>query len=251
MVIEPALLAQIISIFLVAGTVKGVLGFGLPIITMSLLPFVVPVETAIVLSAIVQPATNILQFATSGLYKRALKLSVPVMIALVPGVLIGALFLTKLNSATLLLIVGMTIALFAVNELIGKGIQISIRYRVPSGLGFGLLAGVVGALTSLNGWAFIMYLVGIGTNRQEFRSTIALLFLVSGTLISTSFFVVGLLDLHLFGLGLLAVLPSFVGMWLGDRYGKSLPADVFRKMLLMALVAIGIFIIARGLALIF
>lgn len=247
--IEPIYLLLILAIFLIAGTVKGVLGFGLPIITMSLLPFVIPVEHAIVLSAIVQPATNIFQFVTSGLYRRAVQISLPVLIALVPGILVGALFLTKLNSGMLLLLVGATITLFSLNELIGFGIKISENYRVHSGAGFGFVAGVFGALTALNGWAFIMYLVGIGTDRKEFRSAIALLFLVSGTLISSSFWAVGLLDLNLLMIGVLVIFPAFLGMWMGDKMGNRIPAELFKKLLLVALVLIGLLIVSRGLGL--
>lgn len=240
------LLPAILAIFLVAGMVKGVLGFGLPIITMSLLPFVIPVEQAIVLSAIVQPFTNIFQLVSTGGYQRAIQVAWPVIATLVPGVAIGAWYLTSLDGRALLMIVGVTISAFALINLLGYRIAIRPERRVPAGLGFGLIAGIFGALTSLNGWAFILYLVGLDTPRDVFRGSIALLFLVSGTLISSSFWIVGLLDGKLALIGGAALATAFPGMWIGERIGRRIPADTFRKLLLVSLILIGTAMVIRA-----
>ena len=236
----------ILLIFLIAGLVKGVLGFGLPIVTMSFLPFFVPVEQAIVLSAVVQPATNLFQLASAGGVRKAFLTGLPVLATLVPGVAFGAWYLTSLDGNTLLLLVGITIIAFSMFSLLGYQVLISERKRIPAGLGFGAVAGVVGALTSLNGWAFIMYLVGIGAERSVFRSTIALLFLVSGFLISSSFWILGLLNGTLLVIGLSTLCAAFPGMWFGNLLGSKLPAELFRRVLLSALVVIGVMLVYQS-----
>ncbi len=239
-------IALILLIFLVAGTLKGVLGFGLPIITMSFLPFIIPVEQAIVLSAVVQPATNLFQLASAGGVGAAIRIAMPVLITLVPGVFLGAWYLTSLDGNSLLMMVGLTIIVFSMLNLLGFGVEIAEKNRFSAGLGLGAVAGVVGALTSLNGWAFIMYLVGTGVERTAFRSAIALLFLISGLLISSSFWVLGLLDLTLLTIGAATLCAAFPGMWLGNILGTKLPAELFRKILLIALVGIGMMLIFQA-----
>lgn len=241
------IIVTILAIFFIAGLVKGVLGFGLPIVTMAFLPLFVPIEKAIVLSAFVQPATNLFQLASAGMVGRAVQTAWPVLVALLPGVAIGAWFLSSIDSETLLLIVGITIIAFSIINLIGYGIQIPDGKRIIVGYGFGAVAGVVGVLTSLNGWAFVMYMVGVGAERNLFRSTIALLFLVSGFLISSSFWVLGLLDWTLFTIGVATLCTAFPGMWLGNRIGSNLPADAFRRTLLIALVVVGGMLVYRAL----
>ncbi|MEM9279411.1 MAG: sulfite exporter TauE/SafE family protein [Pseudomonadota bacterium] len=238
--VDNTLLLSVFGIFLFAGTVKGILGFGLPIITMSLLPFVMPIEKAIALSAIVQPATNIFQLVSAGGYKQSFKLAWPVLLMLVPGVAMGAWYLTELESETLLLLVGITIVAFSLFDLLGYKVSISEARKVPFGMGFGLVAGIFGALTALNGWAFIMYLIGVGASREVFRSAIAMLFLVSGFLISSSFWVLGWLTTETVLLGVLALLTAFPGMTIGNRLGRKLSGETFRKMLLIALVIVGL-----------
>ena len=239
-------IAIILAVFLAAGLVKGILGFGLPIVTMSFLPFIIPVEQAIVLSAAVQPATNLFQLLSAGDVRRAFETGWPVLATLVPGVALGAWYLTSLDGHTLLLMVGVTIIAFSMLNLFGYQIVIAENRRVHAGFGFGAVAGVVGALTSLNGWAFIMYLVGIGAERTVFRSTIALLFLVSGFLISSSFWVLGLLNGTLLAIALATLCAAFPGMWIGNKLGSGLPADLFRKVLLVALALIGMMLIYQA-----
>lgn len=234
-------------IYLVAGLVKGVMGFGLPIITMSLLPFFVSIEKAIVLSAVVQPATNIFQFYTARYWREAFHRAKPVLIALFPGAFIGTWLLSIIDSSVLLVLAGATIALHSVHQLSGARFDISSAQAVPAGWGFGFVAGVVGVLTSLNGWAFIIYLVATGTGRALFRSTIALLFLVSGAMISTSFWATGLLNSELLLLGIFLLFPAFGGMWLGEQIGSRISNKRFRKLVLGSLVVIGCIIVFRGL----
>ena len=143
--------------------------------------------------------------------------------------------------------VGLTIAAFSIFDLFGFRVVIAEKFRVVSGMGFGLAAGIFGALTALNGWAFIIYLMGIGVSRPEFRSTIALLFLVSGFLISSSFWVLGWLSQKEILLGLFALSAAFPGMSIGNHLGSKLPGELFRKLVLAMLVLIGGVLMAQGL----
>jgi len=239
-------LAMVFTIFLVAGSVKGVLGFGLPLITMSLLPFFIPVELAIVLSALVQPATNIGQLISTGGARHAFETTWPILLALVPSVAMGAWFLSELEGNSHLLILGLTLIGFAIYSISGFSVAINKARQVMIGGLTGLVAGFIGVLTSINGMFFIMYLVGIGADRQAFRAAIALLFIVSGLLINSGFWFAGLLNQNNIIIGVLVLAPAFLGMWLGNLVGGRIPNDLFRKLILYALLVIGFVFIWRG-----
>lgn len=244
--VEISALALVFLIFFIAGSVKGVLGFGLPLITMSLLPFVISVELAIVLSALVQPATNIGQLISTGGAKQAFKSTWTILLALVPSVAIGAWFLSELEGNSHLLILGLTLLGFAIYSLSGFAITIPKNRQNLAGSLTGFIAGLVGILTSINGMFFIMYLVGIGADRKAFRAAIALLFIVSGILINSGFWFAGLLNQNNIIIATLVLIPCFAGMWSGNLIGDRIPNDVFRKMILYALLVIGCVFIARG-----
>jgi len=205
--LEILTLLLVFAIFLIAGTVKGVLGFGLPLITMSLLPFAIPV----------------------------------------PSVALGAWFLSELEGNAHLFILGLTLVCFALHSLSGFVFKISKEHQNMVGGITGFVAGIVGMLTSINGMFFIMYLVGIGAKRNEFRAAIALLFIVSGVLINSGFWFAGLLNQNNILIGILVLIPCFAGMWIGNIIGNRIPNEVFRKMILYALLLIGCVFIWRGL----
>ena len=236
---EFSVVLAIYTIFLLAGFVKGVLGFGLPLFTMSFLPFFVPVEMAIVLSTLVQPITNVGQLIGSGGFAGALRTSFPILLSLLPGVAVGAWYLTSLDNQTLLFILGVAVVAFSLFNLSGYQVRIRDNLRFAYGLVTGFLAGVTGALTSINGPVYIFYLLGIGQSRAEFRSTIALLFIVSGTLISSGFWVIGIVTAKVFMFSMTTLLPAFAGMWIGNLVGSRMPAEAFLKLVLFALIAMG------------
>ncbi|MEO0327455.1 MAG: sulfite exporter TauE/SafE family protein [Pseudomonadota bacterium] len=233
-------------IFLLAGTLKGVLGFGLPMISMALLPFFVSIEQAVSISALVAPFTNLLQLFSSGNIKGAVKFVWPVIVALFVGVIFTHWFLQGIEGEWLLLLVGATILLFCCLEFSGFRFNIEEHSRTRFALGFGFLAGIAGALTALNGWAFVLYLVGCNLSRAMFRSSIAVLFIVSGILVSSSFWALGWITGQTIWFGLIALAASFVGMWIGDKIGQRVPNEQFRKIILFALAVLGSIIVARA-----
>jgi len=245
--VETADLVAVLAVFFLAGAVKGVLGFGLPLITMSLSPFFIPVELAIVLSAIVQPATNVNQLITSGGARQAFASTWPILLALFPSVAIGAWFLDRIEGNSHMLILGVTLICFSLYTISGFSFKIARDRQTAVGGITGFVAGLVGSLTSINGMFFIMYLVGIGADRQAFRSAIALLFIVSGVLISSGFWYADLLNRNNLVMGLLALAPAFTGMWAGNQVGERIPNEAFRKLILSALLVIGAVFIVRGL----
>ncbi len=245
--VEISALISVFLIFFIAGSVKGVLGFGLPLITMSLLPFVIPIELAIVLSALVQPATNIGQLISTGGAKQAFQSTWAVLLALIPSVAIGVWFLSELEGNSHLLILGLTLIGFSLYSISGFAVSIPEKRQGVAGGIAGVVAGVVGMLTSINGMFFIMYLVGIGADRKAFRAAIALLFIVSGVLINSGFWFAGLLNQNNIIIGILVLIPCFLGMWSGNLIGDRIPNDVFKRVILYALLVIGCVFIYRGL----
>ena len=244
--IDAAVLVSVLAIFMLGGIIKGILGFGLPLITIGLLPFFISVEIAIAIAAVVQPFTNIGQLLTSGSFKQAIACTWPVILTLGPGVALGAWYLGGMSPENLLLIAGCVVMVFSLINLTGFTIAVPEGKEQATGLVAGMVAGLIGALTAINGMIFIMYLVGLGVERRVFRSAIAVLFIVSAIFITSGYWVVGFLDEGKVVLGLACIAPSFIGMWIGNKFGELLPNEGFRKLVLIALLIIGSGFVIRG-----
>ncbi len=239
--------AAVLAIFAIAGIVKGVVGFGLPMVSMSLLVFVGPVDFALALNSIVQPASNLSQFLGARMARPTVARFWPLLATLAPGVAVGAYFLTSLPEAALLLTIGILVVAFSVATTFGFTIDIPARRERAVSLVLGFFAGILGALTTANGPIFVTYLVSLKVDRDMFRAALGMLFLVSGMLVASSLLVVGILDLGRLIVALVSIPAALFGMWIGDHLGRRLGGRVFRGAVLAALFILGVNFIRRGL----
>ncbi|MGF1500591.1 MAG: sulfite exporter TauE/SafE family protein [Paracoccaceae bacterium] len=244
--LPPEVFLGILGAFLAGGLVKGVLGFGLPLITMSILPFFAPLDLALAINILVQPVSNLGQLFGSGVARETMRRFWVFVPTLGIGVAAGTAFLSGLSPETLLLCIGAMVMAFSVVQLTGARIAIPARHETAGGAVTGLLAGVAGALTTVNGPLFILYLVGCEVDRTVFRATLAYLFIVSAVFIAGGFASIGILTTERVGIAAVCLAPIFAGMWLGNRMGRRLPQALFRRLVLVALFGIGANFVARG-----
>jgi uncharacterized membrane protein YfcA len=241
-------LALVLAIFFVGGVVKGALGFGLPLLTMSVLPLLVPVQLALAINAVVLPCANFSQFVGARLAGPTFARFWPVIVGVVTGVPLGVLFLKAMDERAVLLLLGSLVVGVSAMTFAAPRLRIPARLERRAGIGVGVAAGVVGALTTANGPVFVMYLVGLGIERRLFVSALGLLFVISGVLIAGSFATIGVLDLDRLLLALVCLAPALVGMWGGNRFGRRMSSERFRTVILGALVLLGANLVWRALA---
>ncbi len=246
---SPIILLAVAAIFLAGGVVKGALGFGLPLVTMSLLPLVIPVEVALAINALATPFNNIEQLRRAAPWRPVLKRFWPVVATTAAGILIGAVFVTSLDERVLILTLGFAVLSFIALNVLKPAIAIRADRETPYGLLTGFAGGIVGALTTANGPVYIMYLVGLKVDRPVFVASLGLFFVVTGVVLSASFLALGLITVPIAFLALLCIPAANLGMragfWLADRVS----AEKFRIVVLIVLAALGLNLVAQGLAL--
>lgn len=238
----------VLAVFFGGGMIKGALGFGLPLLTMSVLPLLIPVQMALAINAIVLPCANVSQFVAARLARPTLARFWPMIGGVVLGVPLGAAFLNAIDEHTVQLLLGGLVIGFSALTVWAPRLQIPPRLERRTGIGVGVAAGVVGALTTANGPVLVMYLVGLGIERRLFVSALGLLFVISGVLIAGSFAAIGILDQERLVLALLCLAPAMLGMWAGNRFGRQMSTERFRTVILGALSVLGANLVWRGLA---
>jgi len=238
-------IAGLLFVYFIGGLVKGGSGFGLPLITISVLPLIVPIDVALAVNAVVLPFVNIFQFGSSGHAGATVKRFWPVVVGLFVGVPIGALFVHAIAPETLTIALGIFVMAFVVLTALSPRVEIPQRFEKPAGGLTGILAGILGALTTANGPAFVIYLVGVGAERRVMVAALGLFFLVSGVLIAGSFWAIGILDERRVLIAAICVWPILAGMWVGNGIGERLPQAAFRKAVLSLLFLLGANMLVR------
>lgn len=233
--------------FIVGGLCKGALGFGLPFVTVSIVPLFAPLEVALAVNAVVLPIANFLQFTRDGLIRSTLDRHKTVVLGILIGAPIGAYLLDAMAIQIIELVLGVFVMCFVVLTLYNPSIKVPQRKERRLGLGVGLFAGVIGTMTTVNGPFFIMYLLGLKIDRSEILAALGLLFVVSGACFLLFFGLFGILTVERFQLGIVCSIFAIIGMWVGDRIVRYVDRDFFRRLVLSGLFILGLNIFLRGL----
>ncbi|MEM7544319.1 MAG: sulfite exporter TauE/SafE family protein [Pseudomonadota bacterium] len=242
-----ALQALLIALaFVFGGVVKGAAGFGLPLITISLMPLFIPLDLALALNTLVVPLTNIAQFVAAGGYRRSFEICWPLIAGLCITVFITAVFVVSITPATLSAVMGVLLLAYVLHAFMGRGVRISTGAMRPASFVAGLAGGIVGAVMTAPGPVYAAFLFGLRLERRQLISAMGLAMLASGILVTGAFAAVGILDGPRALMSLVCVAFGLFGMWLGDRIGQRISVEGFNRMILVMLLGLGLYHCGRG-----
>lgn len=230
--------------FLLAGTVKGVIGMGLPSVSLALLTASLGLPQAMALLIVPSFVTNVWQAVTGGNALRILRRIWLFLVMASVTVWFGAAALTRANLGLLSALLGVLLVLYAVLGMSGARFSMPRRQEAWAGP---LLGGVNGVLTGMTG-SFVVpgviFLQAIGLPRDMLIQSMGMLFTVSTLALAVSLQGHGLLTAELSGVSAVAVVPALIGMVLGQRLRRRLSEVLFRRCFFVALLLLGLYIIA-------
>lgn len=234
------------SAFVLGGLVKGLAGFGLPLVVISLTSTFMPIEAALAINVIPPFVLNIWQMGgTQGAAATWKRYSL-VLIGLPIGIAIGAVFAAALDANWLVGAVGAVTLAFCLSEFAGWRLQLSPSQVSPAGLATGFLSGFLGTLTTVTGPPLVMYLLAAKASSESFKSALGLFFLVAGFMLTLAFASIGFLTPTLALVGVLMSVPAVAGMWLGRHLSKHVKASLFRMIVLALLTILALNLLRRA-----
>ncbi|NKB52397.1 MAG: TSUP family transporter [Rhizobiaceae bacterium] len=244
--IEFTTVAIIFCTFLMAGTVKGVIGLGLPTVSLAILAVTFDLTTAMALLIAPSLVTNIWQAAIGGHAKILLKRLWPFLLFATVTIWIGALGLKRVDLALLSALLGLLLIAYALVGL--TGFRISIDRHRESWVApiVGALNGILTGLTGSFVVPGVMYLQAIGLPRDQLVQAMGMLFTVSTLALGLALGGNGLLSWQLALTSLAALVPAIIGMMIGQRLRMILSEQQFRRVFFVALLALGIYIVVQS-----
>ena len=238
--------AKIVLIFLIAAIVKGFLGIGLPAAAMAFLTLIMPPTEAIPLLWLSILATNSLQFARASDRLAIAREYWLFAAAIMVSIFIASMFIADYPTGLLTGAIGVAMVLFSLNLLLG------IKLKIGPGrgwhLGFGILAGVLGGISSIWSPIVAMYLVARDASKEKFIGTTGFLFLAGALPLGAGQLVAGILTLPLFIKSVLALCVVLVGFRIGEKLRDKVSQELFRKAVLIAFFLMGCRLILNGLS---
>ena len=165
--------------FLAAGGVKGVIGLGLPTVSLALLTVTLGLQPAMALLLVPSFVTNLWQ-ATMGGNGRVIVARIwPFLVAAMVTVWIGASALTRVNVAVLSGLLGVILIVYSLISLTGLQISISKSSEAWAGPIVGAINGVLTGMTGSFVVPGVLYLQAIGLPRDMLIQAMGILFTAS------------------------------------------------------------------------
>ncbi len=240
---EPVILGAIFCTFLIAGTVKGIVGLGLPTVSLGLLAVVFDLPTAMVLLLVPSFATNLWQAAIGRNFALILRRIWPFLIFATITVWIGALALRAVDLNYLSALLGILLLIYSVLGLAGKSFTIDAKRETWAGPLLGFINGIFTGMTGSFAVPGVMYLQAIGLPRDQLIQAMGMLFAVSTLALAASLQSNEFISAELGILSTLALVPALMGMVIGQKIRKNMSEELFRRVFLIALLLLGGYIV--------
>ncbi|WP_341914703.1 sulfite exporter TauE/SafE family protein [Ferrovibrio terrae] len=240
-------LAWIGAVFLLAGTVKGTIGLGLPSISLGLLAATLDLRVAMILLLAPNLVTNLWQACTGGHFTLLLRRLWLFLLCAAGAIWLGSAGLIAVDTRLLAALLGLLLAIYALIGLTRPPLSLPARHEVWAGPLVGVANGVLTGLTGSFVVPGVPYLQALGLSRDQLVQAMGMLFMASTIALGASLGGRSLLTGELLWLSLAAVLPALLGMGLGRRLRQHLSEAGFKRAFYGALLLLGGYIVLRWL----
>ena len=239
-------ITAIAGTFLLAGAVKGVIGLGLPTVSLGLLTATLDLTTAMALLIVPSFVTNLWQAVIGG-NSRAILLRIwPFLVMATATVWLGATALTRLDLSLLSGLLGGLLVTYSTLNLSGVRLAISAQREVWAGPLFGTANGILTGMTGSFVVPGVMFLQAIGLSRDMLVQAMGILFTASTVALALALQGNSILTTQLSLVSAAAVIPAAAGMVIGLRIRRRLSEKRFRQIFFIAILVLGAYIIAKA-----
>jgi uncharacterized protein len=238
---EPLLLF-IAAAFLLAGFVKGVVGLGLPTVSMGLLAVTMPPAQALAIVIVPAIVTNIWQTFVGSYLRDILRRLWPLMVGTVIGIRLNAGMLTGPYAHYVPVVLGALLVIYAVIGLKKFSFNIARRNEKWIGGGVGVVTGMISATTGVQVIPSMPYMQSIGMEKDELIQALGVFFTVATLGLAFNLTSAGLLTGATALPGAVAMVCSFAGMFIGQAVRTRMNPEAFRRWFLIAMILLGIYL---------
>jgi uncharacterized membrane protein YfcA len=232
------------------GFAKGVVGFALPLIALSVIGSFLPYQTAVALLIVPTLVSNVFQALRNGVGEAwgSLRTYWRLNLMLVVMIAASAQLVVALPDWVLFGLLGATITAFGVSQLYGWRPSFSSRHKGLVETLVAVTGGFYGGLSGIWGPPIVLYLLALGVPKAEMVRVQALSFLLGSLVLVGAHLRSGVLDAVTLPASAWLVLPTMAAMFLGYRVQDRLDQEVFRKVTLAVLVLTGLNLLRRAFA---
>jgi uncharacterized membrane protein YfcA len=231
------------AIIAAASFVQGLAGFGIGLVALAFLPYLMTPATAVVLMTLLATVFCCLVFIPLRGDFRVEGVDA-LLVGTLAGMPLGVWILASVPASVLARLIGAVLIVIVALELAGLNPK-----RLP-GRGWGLLAGVfsgvIGGAVGTPGPPAVVYLTAQGWSSRSIKATLQAFLVVNQLIILAGYWWAGLLTAEVWQLGAYFALPAAAGLLVGMRLFDRVDHARFRRIVFLVLLGSGIALLARG-----
>src|SRR5712675_463233 len=243
---EP-LLFLIAAAFLLAGFIKGVIGLGLPTVSMGLLAVTMQPSRALAIVIVPAVITNIWQTFVGPYLRDIIWRLWPLMVGTVIGIWLNAGMLTGPYARYGTIVLGVLLVIYAIVGLNKFSFNVARRDEKWIGGIVGVMTGVVSAATGVQVIPSMPFMQSIGMEKDELVQALGVFFTVATVALAFNLTTAGLLTTATALPGAVAMAAAFAGMFIGQAVRSKMQPDVFRRWFLIAMILLGLYLAGNAL----
>ena len=242
-----AILVATAGAFALAGFVKGVIGLGLPTVSIGLLGLLMTPSQAAAILVVPSLVTHIWQPAAGGGLAALARRLWPLLAGICIGTFMGAALLPHDDSGRATVWLGVLLVLYAAFGFV-KG-HFAVPRHAETWLGL-LVGAATGALTVATGIFVIPgtpYIQSLKFDRDKLVQALGLSFTVSTITLAAALAYTGHVQTSLAWPSIIALVAALIGMGLGQLTRGKIKAETFRLCFFVGLMLLGLHLALRGL----
>jgi uncharacterized membrane protein YfcA len=238
---EPLLLL-IAAAFLLAGFIKGVIGLGLPTVSMGLLAVTMPPAQALAIVIVPAIVTNIWQTFVGPYLRDITRRLWPLMIGVAVGIWLNRGMLTGPYALYGPIVLGVLLVIYAVVGLSKFRFKVARRDEKWIGGLVGVTTGLISAATGVQVLPSMPFMQSIGMEKDELVQALGVFFTVATLALAFNLTASGLLSAATALPGAVAMVCSFAGMFIGQAVRSRMQPEAFRRSFLISMILLGIYL---------
>ena len=237
----------VLGVFFIAGIVKGLVGIGLPTITLAFTSLVLPLSDMIALIALPTVVTNLWQAAVGGQFKKIVRRQWPLILPMIMTLFLAMWLIGRTTPQWAFLVLATILVIYGGLGLLRIRLHIHADLEKPLAPVIGLISGVVAGLIGVPVVPLMPYMQGLDVKPVELVQSMGVIVSIASLALTASLLRYGLLDKHHVIISAVAIVPAVAGQMVGARIRQRLSIEQFRQVVFWALLLTGLYTFASRL----
>lgn len=234
-------------VFFISSFLKGLTGLGFSTICIGLLAIFLDIKIAIPLIFLPSITSNIIVMIQAGRFSEAIRRFWVLILSCLPGILLGAWLLTKSSGKIPTIALGLVMIIYSLLDLQKRTSSISSEKEKHLNPLIGLLSGGINGMTGSQIIPVLPYLLSLKLNRDLFVQTLNCVFSFNTVVLMIFLGKTGYIHQKTLLFSLTGIIPVALGVLVGGSIRKKIPEKIFRQIIMLFLLLLGLILIGKAL----